>query len=253
MAETFRLRIQRRKSAEETPYWEEFELPLEPSINIIAALNKTRLNPVAAGGPTTPVSYEAACLEEVCGSCTMLVNGIPRQACSTLVEKIIAENGGNHTIELRPLTKFKTVRDLVVDRQPMFDALGRVKAWVPLDGTFAMGPGPRMSAETQGLRYALSECMTCGCCMEACPQYNEHSDFIGPAPLAQVALFNMHPTGAINKSERLQAVMAAGGATDCGNAQNCIQVCPKGVPITEAIAYVAREATAEGFKTLLKR
>ena len=32
--------------------------------------------------------WESACLEEVCGACTMLINGKSRQACSALVDKL---------------------------------------------------------------------------------------------------------------------------------------------------------------------
>jgi len=75
-----------------------------------------------------------------------------------------------------------------------------------------------------------------------CPQVNEHSKFIGAAIISQVRLFNMHPTGAMNKSERIKAVMEPGGIQDCANAQNCVVACPKGIPLTESIAAVNRDA-----------
>ncbi len=250
--EEFTLKIQRQNAPGETPFWEEFRIPYKRGMNVISALMEIQRNPASLAGPTTPVSYEAACLEEVCGSCTMNINGRVRQACSTLIDDCLEEVGGG-TIELRPMTKFKTIRDLIVDRQPMFDALGKVKAWVPLDGTFAMGPGPRMSQAQAEFRYALSRCMTCGCCMESCPQYNDGSDFIGPAPIGQVALFNSHPTGEMNKSQRLNALMSRGGITECGNAQNCVQVCPKEVPLTEAIAVVNRDTVVEGVMSFLRK
>jgi succinate dehydrogenase / fumarate reductase iron-sulfur subunit len=84
-------------------------------------------------------------------------------------------------ITLEPLTKFPVVRDLQVDRSPMFDALKKVKAWIPIDGTYDLGFGPKMAEAEREVAYAFSRCMTCGCCMEACPQYNDHSEFIGPA------------------------------------------------------------------------
>ena len=74
-------------------------------------------------------------------------------------------------IELRPMSKFPVVRDLVVDRRRLFRSLERVKAWVPVDDSYDHGPGPRISPEEQAEAYPLSECMSCGCCLEACPQY----------------------------------------------------------------------------------
>ena len=128
-----------------------------------------------------------------------------------------------------------------------------VHAWIPIDGTYDLGPGPRLSAETQELGYALSRCMTCGCCLEVCPQYNDHSKFIGAAAMAQTVLFNMHPTGAMNKDERLEEAMGEGGIADCGNAQNCVQVCPKEIPLTTAIGELGRQTTVKAIKDLLRR
>ena len=78
--------------------------------------------------------------------------------------------------------------------------------------------------------------MTCGVCLEACPNVNDNSNFIGPQPLSQVRLFNAHPTGAMNKAERLNTIMGEGGLANCGNSQNCVQSCPKGIPLTTSIA-----------------
>ena len=85
--------------------------------------------------------------------------------------------------------------------------------------------------------------MTCGCCVDSCPQVNSRSSFIGPAAISQVRLFNMHPTGAMNRNKRLRALMGPGGVTDCGNAQNCIEACPKNIPLTDSIADVCRQTT----------
>jgi succinate dehydrogenase / fumarate reductase iron-sulfur subunit len=87
--------------------------------------------------------------------------------------------------------------------------------------------------------------------MEACPQYNERSAFIGPAPLAQVKLFNLHPVGATLEYERLEAISGPEGITGCGNAQNCVKVCPKGIPLTRAIAELNRDTTLYRLKKWL--
>src|SRR2546422_10610281 len=88
-------------------------------------------------------------------------------ACSALVDSLA------QPIRLEPLTKFPVVRDLAVDRSGMFESLKRVKAWVPIDGTYNLGEGPRMSPELQAKGYPLSRCISCGACLEVCPQVNE--------------------------------------------------------------------------------
>ncbi|MCS6902028.1 MAG: succinate dehydrogenase iron-sulfur subunit [Myxococcales bacterium] len=242
-ASTVHLRVLRQDDPKrpETRRWEEFKVPALPQMNVIAALQQVQKNPVTLDGKrVAPVAWEAVCLEEICGACTMLVNGRVRQACSTLVDHI-APNGERITLE--PLTKFPLLRDLIVDRSSMFESLKRVKAWIQLDGTRDQGPGPRESPEQQQVRYHLSQCMTCGCCLEACPQITERSSFIGPAAISQVRLFNLHASGARNAPERLDAVMGNGGIEDCGKSQNCVEVCPKQIPLIDSLAEVSRDTT----------
>ena len=246
---TIELRIRRQDRPTTAARWEEFSIPYQPRMNIVSCLMAIRKHPVTrAGTTTTPIAWEASCLEEVCGSCTMLVNGRPRQSCSTLVDRL-----PEGVITLEPLTKFSVVRDLIVDRSPMFDALAQVKGWIPIDGTYDLGPGPRLSEAEREVSYQFSQCMTCGCCMEACPQYNDRSDFLGPAPIAQVRLFNSHPTGRMNARERLDTIMGRGGIADCGNAQNCVEVCPKQIPLTEAFGELGRQTTRLWLSRLLGR
>jgi succinate dehydrogenase / fumarate reductase iron-sulfur subunit len=197
--------------------------------------------PVTVDGKvTTPVAWESGCLEEVCGSCSMLINGRPRQACTALIENLLTTTNSS-TVTLAPLTKFPLVRDLVVDRTQMFENLKRVQAWVEVDDYFDRGGGLTISQEKQEVQYALSQCMTCGCCSEACPQVNSHSEFMGPAPIAQVRLFSIHPTARKKHKERIRVMQTDAGVGSCGNAQNCVRVCPKNVPLTDAIAAIGRD------------
>jgi succinate dehydrogenase / fumarate reductase iron-sulfur subunit len=236
-----RLKIKRQDGPDAASYWQSFEVPWQPHMNVISALMEIQKRPATADGQkTTPVVWDCSCLEEVCGACTMIVNGRVRQSCSAMIDAL-APNG--ETITLTPMTKFPVVRDLSVDRSRMFEDLKRVKAWIQLDGSHELGPGPRQSQDNQEVAYPLSRCMTCGCCLEACPQINGSSDFIGPAALNQVRLFNLHPSGQMHAGERLDAVMGEGGVEGCGKAQNCVEVCPKEIPLVDSIASVGRQTS----------
>src|SRR5260370_35141326 len=92
------------------------------------------------GKQTTPITYDTNCPEELCGSCAMLINGRARLACSALLDHL------DHPIKLEPFSKFPVVRDLTVDRSVLFENLKKVKAWVPVDGPYDLGSGPRMTA-----------------------------------------------------------------------------------------------------------
>jgi len=253
-ARTIRIRIRRQDGPAALPRWEDFDVPVQPGGNVISALQWIAAHPTTVDGrASTPIAYDSGCLEEVCGSCAMVINGTVRPACSCLLDEY-APNEGD-VITLEPMSKFPVVRDLAVDRERMFHALKRVRAWVPIDGTYDLGKGPTESPEHQQMRYRLSTCMSCGCCLEACPQYNQEpapadwdEAFIGAHAISQARLFNEHGTGKVLEDERMDALAGLGGVNDCGNAQNCVKVCPKEIPLTESIAAIGRAATVHAFK-----
>ncbi len=248
MSKTVALKIKRQDSADSPPRWEEFDVPWEEHLNVHAALMAVQRNPVTKSGQkVAPVVWDANCLEEVCGSCTMNINGRVRQACSAMVDSL------EQPVEIRPMTKYPLIRDLAVDRTRIFNDFKRVHAWIDIDGTHALGPGPKYSPELAQTRYELSQCMACGCCMEACPNYGPQSSFIGAAPISQARLFNLHPSGAMHCDERLEALMDDGGVGGCGNAQNCVQVCPKEIPLTTSLAEEMRETQKHALALLFKR
>src|SRR5690242_10887407 len=245
---TVRFKIRRQASPNDKPHWEEFELAWHPGMNVISSMMEIARNPVTRDArQTTPITYDSNCLEEVCGSCAMLINGKARMACSALVDNL------EQPIKLEPLSKFPVVRDLAVDRSVLFENLKRVKAWVPVDGTYDLGSGPRVLPEEQEQAYPLSRCISCCCCMEACPQFNEQTGFVGAATISQVRLFNTHPTGKALKRERLQALMGDGGIHECGYAQNCVEVCPKDIPLTRSISEVGREVMKQAIGDLFRK
>jgi succinate dehydrogenase / fumarate reductase, iron-sulfur subunit len=262
--ESFVVRVLRQDGPGQRSYWQRFRVDYEPDMNCISALQKIAQRPETIDGRrVAPVVWECNCLEEVCGACTMLVNRRVRQACTALVDQLLKDRPCE--IELRPMTKFPVVRDLMVDRSRIFASLEKIRAWLPVDSYLDMGPGLRQSQDQQQMAYLYSKCMSCGCCLEACPQFlkielarkpdetTEAFDarlreanlraFMGSHAIAQVELFNSNPIGAMTSTERLDALIAEGGIQVCGNAQNCAKVCPKRIPLTTAIARAGRAAT----------
>ncbi len=250
--QTIDVKIKRREKLGSQQFWETFSIPYRRNLNVISVLMDIRKNPKTKDGKqTTPPVWDMSCLEQVCGTCTMVINGRVRQSCSALIDDLLLATG-NNVVSLEPMTKFPNVRDLKVDRTQMFENLKKVHAWVELDGTHDLGPADRMSNEAAQERYAYSRCMTCGCCLEACPQYFD-DNYIGPQAIAQARLFNMHPTGKITMDERLDGLMQEDGITNCGNAQNCVQVCPMSIPLTKAIYQTNRDITINKLFGWLKK
>ena len=249
MPNTYILRIFRGHPGKQ--YWEEFELERHSSANVISGLMEIQRRPInCLGEKVAPVVWESGCLEEVCGSCSMLINGRPRQACTALIDNLIGQNGET-TIRLAPFTKFPLVRDLIVDRTRMFEDLKRIHGWIDVAESYSnKEAGPKIFPEKQEIMYHLSTCMTCGCCLEACPQVSERSDFIGPAAVSQARLFNVNPIGRSERAARLRPLMGKGGVGDCGNAQNCVRVCPKEIPLADSIAAISRDVTMQAVRDL---
>ncbi|MGA2697760.1 MAG: succinate dehydrogenase iron-sulfur subunit [Terriglobales bacterium] len=242
------IKIKRQENPKARSHWEEFELEWHSGMNVISSLMEIARNPVTRDGKaTTPITYDSNCLEEVCGSCAMLINGKARMACSALIDNL------EQPVRLEPFTKFPVVRDLAVDRSVLFENLKIVKAWVPIDGTYDLGSGPRLTMGEQEESYPLSRCISCCCCMEACPQFNDQTNFVGAATISQVRLFNTHPTGASLQRERLAALMGAGGIQECGYAQNCVEVCPKDIPLTKSISEVGGAVMKQAIGDLLRK
>ena len=249
MSKNVEVRIKRQDSPKAPAYWEEFSVPYEDGMNVISILQAIRRDPRnKAGKAVTPVTWESSCLEEVCGACTMVINGKVRQACTALVDQL------QQPISLEPMSKFPVQRDLRVDRQRIFENLKKINGWIDVDGYHGQGAGPRQSPYDQEVTYKFSECMSCGCCMEACPQFTIDNKFIGAAVIGQTRLFNMHPTGKLHQQKRLDAITDIGGIQDCGLAQQCVKVCPKKIPLVEAIGSMQRQVTvSQVFGVLSKR
>jgi succinate dehydrogenase / fumarate reductase iron-sulfur subunit len=272
--EKVNVRILRQDGPALPSYWERHQVAYEPDMNVISVLQKVAAQAqTIEGRKVAPVAWDCGCLEEVCGSCTMVINGRVRQSCSAIVDRLLDESCDE--IELRPMTKFPVIRDLMVDRSRLFHSLKRVQAWVPVDGYYDMGPGPRIPREDQERDYPLSQCMSCGCCLEACPQFNKvevqprpgesaedfearkrgayDQGFIGAHAISQAMLFNAHPVGKNLAGERLEALTQPGGIQVCGNAQNCVAVCPKEIPLTTSIARAGRAVTVYSIKKFFDR
>lgn len=265
----FSVRVLRRDRPDLPSYWETFSVEYAPGMNVTSVLQYIAAHPqTASGRHVAPIAYDSNCLEEVCGACTMLINGHVRQACTALVDRLLTQHP--QQIELRPMSKFPVIRDLTVDRRRLFRALEKLQGWIPVDGYYDAGPGPRQSQEEQQQAYPLSKCMSCGCCLEACPQYvrvelhqpaeepirefnqlqNAAFDaaFIGAHANNQVVFTNSNPTGHMTARQRIDALIAPGGIQNCGKAANCQAVCPQEIPLMTSWGRAGRAATVHMIK-----
>jgi succinate dehydrogenase / fumarate reductase, iron-sulfur subunit len=240
-ARTVRLRIRRQDgpAQPETARWEEFELELTSGMTVASALEAIRDKPLAVTGvEVAPVAWECGCLEQACGSCAMLVNGQAVLACAVSLAELASRR---RPVELAPLRKFPVVRDLVVDRSRISKDRAAAETWI--DGA-AREPLPPLSPELHQERMRLAACLECGACLEACPEYGPHTDYVGASVINRVALANLHPLGALSAGRRLELLMRPGGIADCGQVENCVEVCPARIPLVDSLQRVARATSS---------
>lgn len=226
--EAFIFRIRRQEGPEAAPFWQEFAYRGDGSATVASALDE--LNSLdsprdADGRPAAPIAWECGCWQRRCGACAMLVNGLPRLACSVFIGEAA---GRRRAIKLEPLSKFPVARDLAVDRSAIFESLKGMGLWLEGDAY-----QPRWG---RGLLYHSARCLLCGCCLEACPNFRlGAAGFAGAAAAVAANLFLEQCDGAENRATMAKRYQSAfyGG---CGKSMSCLRICPIGLPIDDLLA-----------------
>ncbi len=231
------LKIKRQASPNDSPYWEDYSIEYDEKDTLLAIINKLSDKP---DEERTPVHHEYNCKEEICGTCTIRVNGEPRMSCSTLVTDLPVSSSKKPII-LEPLDKFPVIKDLTVDKSRIFNSLTRIKNWVETDELF--GSPVEYTQSIQHEMYSYSKCINCGSCFDACPRTNKIKEmYIGPSAVAHVMAMNDHPIGKESKGDRIEELTKKDGVARCGKALVCEKVCPKKVPLIRSITRANREA-----------
>jgi succinate dehydrogenase / fumarate reductase iron-sulfur subunit len=57
----------------------------------------------------------------------------------------------------------------------------------------------------------------------------------------------------MHESERLDALMEPSGVAGCGNSQNCVEVCPKEIPLTTSLADMMGATSKHALFSLFRR
>ena len=165
----YKVRIRRQENQKSDSYWQEFEFGGSENSSIAAVLNELNSRSLltdACGNTAAPIGWECSCMVRKCGACAMLINGLPRLACSTFLNMLKSS-----TVTLEPLSKFPLVRDLIVDRSFLFENLKKLNLWLESEAY--------MIEFTHEPRYQSARCLMCGCCLEVCPNFSSKGTFAG--------------------------------------------------------------------------
>ena len=221
------------------PGMDSFEVPLHKEWVVLDALNHIKDH---LDGSLT---FRWSCRMGVCGSCGMMVNGLPKLTCATFLSDYAPG-----PVRVEPMRHFPILRDLVVDTSDFLMKLARSKPWIirkvekPLDEEYLQTP-----AQLEDYKQ-FSMCINCQLCYAACPIYGLDPQFAGPAVIALAQRYNMDSRDE-GASERLDILSNQEGIWGCMFVGECTEACPKHVDPAGAIQQYKLTAAMEWLKAMV--
>jgi succinate dehydrogenase iron-sulfur subunit len=232
----------------EGPYWEEFNVDLDPSLSVLDGLLQ------AKDRDDGSLSVRCSCRAAICGSCGMKINGQSGLGCKTqigeaqeLADKFANPGGSDGTpIVVEPMGNMPVIKDLITDMESThWTKIRRVTPWLlphgdPPEREYVVEPESMIDI-TQSMA-----CIQCGACVSSCLSMEADPDFIGPAALAKAYRFVGDPRDAETKERLHDLAQDPHGIYDCTHCFSCVDACPKGVAPMDQIMRLRRKADEEG-------
>ena len=242
----YTLRVRRQKPEADDrgpagPYWEDFEVDLDPTLSVLDGLLQAK--DVQDGS----LGVRCSCRAAICGSCGVKINGQSTLACKTMLGEASAEanrrNGGTKPIVVEPMGNMPVIKDLVTDMESThWTKIRRVTPWLLDDGE----PPERERIVEHEAMVDITQtisCIQCGACVSACLSMEADPGFIGPAALAKAYRFVGDPRDVETRERLYDLAQDPQGIYDCTHCFSCVTACPKGVAPMDQIMRLRRLAT----------
>jgi fumarate reductase iron-sulfur subunit len=228
MPDTQRIRLEVLRYSPQpdaTPHLESFEIDFTPSMSVLEGLQKVKDE---IDGSLT---FRWSCRMAICGSCGMMIGGVPRLACRAFLRDFMPG-----PLRIEPLEHFPIERDLVVDISDFVnDKLPKIMPWIEPRTPRTLEEGEYLQTPSQLERFeSFSHCINCMLCYSACPQYGLDSSFLGPAASALLQRYNADSRDGA-REKRMELVNSEEGVWACTAVGYCSQVCPKAVDPANAV------------------
>ena len=211
-----------RPEQDKEPWMQDFEVPYSSDTSVLDAVQyiKDYLDP--------SLSFRWSCRMAVCGSCGYMVNGVPRLGCETFLRDY-------ETLEVGALANFPIERDLVSDISSFVEKLETIKPYIIRKTEKPVSEGEYKQTPEELAKYRqFSQCINCGLCYAACPQFGRNPEFLGPAALALAHRYNKDSRDE-GTSTRMTFANSDNGVWSCTFVGYCSEVCPKNVDPAAAI------------------
>jgi succinate dehydrogenase / fumarate reductase iron-sulfur subunit len=272
----------------EGPYWEQFNVDLEPSLSVLDALLQTKDREDGS------LAVRCSCRAAICGSCGMKINGQSGLGCKTQIgeaqeqaNKMIAATGvtaaeasspigpqapessdpvratgqvesgeGTTTattetaapIVIEPMGNMPVIKDLVTDMESTHWT--KIRRVTPWLLPHGEPPEREYIVDPESMLDITQSmaCIQCGACVSSCLSMEADPDFIGPAALAKAYRFVGDPRDAETVERLHDLAEDPHGIYDCTHCFSCIDACPKGVAPMDQIMRLRRRAGEEGIE-----
>jgi succinate dehydrogenase / fumarate reductase iron-sulfur subunit len=206
--------------------WKTYTAEVEPTDRVLDAMNYVKWYHDGT------LTYRRSCAHGICGSDAMIINGVNRLACKTLIQDV-----GSH-ITLEPLKGFRVLKDLFVDMEPFLDQYKSILPYLINDD-----PTPAkervQSPEDREVFDDTTKCILCACCTTSCPIYWSNPSYVGPAAIVNAHRFIFDSRDHAG-AERLGILNTRSGVWRCRTIFNCTDACPREIEVTKAIQDIKR-------------
>ena len=225
-----------RPEQDSEPFHQRYEVPYTDDMSVLQGLQYIR------DDLDSTLSFRWSCRMAICGSCGMMINGVPKLACRTFLR-----NNHSGKVRIGPMEHFPIERDLVVVAKDFVKRLEGIRPYIIPNEPRSLEQGEYLQTPQQLDRYKqFSACINCMLCYAACPQYGMNSKFIGSGIMAILHRYNTDSRDG-GREERMETVNEEDGVWGCTAIGYCSVVCPKQVDPAHAINMYKIKSTMDYF------
>ena len=218
--------VRRQKAPGEEAYYQSFDVKACGRVtvsHILEELNGREPLCDVDGKAADRISWERSCLQKICGSCAMVINGKPALACSEFIDTAETKE-----LVLEPLSVFPVICDLMVDRS-IIDEHQKL-------ALMFLGERTKPDAAEHEQQYLAAKCLKCGLCLEVCPNYAGNGGKFFGALFADEA-YLLHSSTADRRKE-IAKEYRKHFERWCSKSLSCREVCPMKIQTLSSIGYM---------------
>lgn len=239
------VKIKRKQFNSNESYYQEFLYEGDLHIPVTVLLERINNQPEIRDvndETATPIKWSCSCLQGLCGSCSMLINGSPKLACQCFVDNEVLTDLLNK-ITIEPFSKFPVIEDLMVDKSVLYENMKNMQQWIDSSAN--------INLENIPFEYDMSQCLLCGCCIEACPNYTPENLFVG-VPIAVSSAKFINQEKSLKHKKELGDNYKRNFYNGCVKSLVCDDICPINISTLSAIGHMNKKSVWYLWKLLEK-